>query len=495
MADGLPSLWALADGGERRAAASPGRRQPSVQWILRAVPVLVLATGLGLALAVPADLAREARVALFAFGLAVIFWSFTPVNAAYVALGAVLVAVLGSAVEQDELFEALAADVIWLMIGAFFLGAAVLQTGLADRMTRAVAARARDVNQMFWLVTLMLLPLTFLIPSTSGRAAVALPVFRSLTEAAADPKVSRALALLIPTVILVSTIASLVGAGSHLVAVDLLDETSDDTIGFLEWMLYGAPFGVAAAFVSAFVVMRQFLTRAERRRPLRPFEDEGPRPFSRAETITLAVVVGMVGLWSSEAVHGFEVATVAVLGAFVLTLPGLGVLTWKAGLQAVSWNLVVFVGAALVLGEALIETGAAEWLIGGIFRLSGVGDGGSVFLVLVAVTLITLTSHIYLTSHTARAAALVPPLLYLALSLQLSPKAMMFIGTVGMNYCLTFPVSSKALLMFGDLGDDTWRPSDLLKLSAVLLPVHAVLMVAFYYGWWRHVGLSLGTAS
>lgn len=152
---------------------------------------------------------------------------------------------------------------------------------------------------------------------------------------------------------------------------------------------------------------------------------------------------------------------------------------------------MIFVGAALVLGQALIETGAAEWLIDQAFRASGLSDGGPSGMVLLGLALVTLTSHLYMTSHTARAAALIPGLLYLGGALDLNPAAVMFIGTVGMDYCLTFPVSSKALLMFQESDRETWAPADLLRLSAVLLPLHAALMVAFYYGWWRHVGLAL----
>ena len=60
-----------------------------------------------------------------------------------------------------------------------------------------------------------------------------------------------------------------------------------------------------------------------------------------------------------------------------------------------------------------------------------------------------------------------------------------------MDYCLTFPVSSKALLMFQEADPDAWAPADLLRLSAILLPVHALLMIAVYFGWWQHVGLRL----
>jgi anion transporter len=482
------SLWALVDG--RSTPDPPRGRHRSWRWAIGAVPVLALLAALGIGVMMPATLTGQARLALFGFGLAVVLWSLTTLNAAYVALGAVLLLVLGGALEQDELFEALESDVIWLMIGAFILGAAVQETGLAARLTGLVARRARSVGGMIWLVTIVLLPSAFLIPSTSGRAAVALPVFRSLSDAAADRQVTRTLALLIPTVILTSTIASLTGAGSHLIANDLLDEMADVKLSFTDWLLYGAPFGIVASLLSAWIIGRLFLDRDRRARPL-DLKAKAAAPLSRAERVTLAAILASVTLWSTEPLHGLEIATVSVLAALVLTVPGFGVIAWKDGLKAVSWNLVLFVGAALVLGEALIETGAAEWLIAGAFRASGLSEGGSAAFLVLAIALVTLTSHLYMTSHVARAAALVPPLLYLGGALGLEPAAVMFIGTVGMDYCLTFPVSSKALLMFQEADRDSWVPADLLRLSAALLPVHAALMVIFYFAWWRPLGLAL----
>ncbi len=43
--------------------------------------------------------------------------------------------------------------------------------------------------------------------------------------------------------------------------------------------------------------------------------------------------------------------------------------------------------------------------------------------------------------------------------------------------------------MFQELDTETFQPPDLLKLSAVLMIVHLVLMVAFYYGYWQFVGM------
>ncbi len=488
MADDNADLWRLSDAASDKATAP--RSRIGGRWLVDAVPIVVLAIGLAVGVMLPVELPMAARIALFSFGLATILWSLTRINAAYVALGAVLLLTLSDAIDQEALLETLESDVIWLMIGAFILGAAVEASGLSDRMGAFVSDRVRSVGGMLWLVAAMLVPLAFLIPSTSGRAAVSLPLFRSLSDAANDRAVTRALALLIPTIILVSTIGSLVGAGSHLIANDLLDE-SGYRLTFSQWAIYGLPFAIVASAAAVVAIAVLFLSPEQRRAGLRlPKRSRGK--FSPREWIVIVVTLLMVSLWLTEGAHRFEIATVSIAGAFLITLPVVGAISWKQGLRAVSWNLVLFVGAALVLGESLISTGAAKWLIDGLFALTGIKEGGaSSGFILATITLISLTSHLYMTSHSARTAALIPPFLYVAVDLGLEPASVMFIATVGINYCLTFPVSSKALLVFQEQDRPTFDPPDLLRLSAVMLPVHAVLMVIFYYGYWRHVGLAL----
>ncbi|MDM9383143.1 SLC13 family permease [Chlorogloeopsis sp. ULAP01] len=476
--------------GTQHQAAGKKTKKRKFRWVVDAVLPLALTTIASIAVLLPSSLPHPARLALFAFLLAAILWSTTSISADYIALFTMMLLVLVGGISQEQLFDALASDVVWLMIGAFVLGGAVQKTGLAGRLTQLVVSRAKTVKGVFWLLVTVLIPMSFLIPSTSGRAAVAIPVFRSITSATSDRRIIRALALLMPTIILVSTIVALVGAGSHLIANDLLQQITKERISFTEWVIYGLPFGVVASYASCWVIMRLFLDQERLNQELHIPQGKG-KPLSRSEGITLIVVGIMIALWLTESWHGFEIATVTVVGALILTLPGIGVLKWKEGLKSVSWNLVIFVGAALVLGRALIDSGAAQWIIDQLFTISSIASTNSRSLILVSLAFISLTSHIYMTSHTARAAALVPALLYLGNSLQLNPVAVMFISTVGMDYCLTFPVSSKALLMFQELEGETYKPTDLLRLSSVLLPVHLGLMVLFYYSYWRWVGLTL----
>lgn len=461
--------------------------------MLRIALPLILTVVAGLTVMLPATLPTEVRSALFGFAVATILWSTTKLHASYVALGSVIITTLTGGGSQELLFQSLASDVIWLMIGAFILGGAMQATGLAERLASLIVNRARTVRGVLWLLTTVLQFLSFFVPSTSGRAAVVMPIFHSISHTVGEKAIRRTLALLIPTIILVTTISTLIGASSHLIAVDMLRQTFNQNISFAQWVLWGFPFGVTASYVSCWVIMRLFLDKECLHYELQPRER---RPgvdtcFSRNQKFTLAVLLLMIGLWLTEALHGIQIATVTVVGALILTLPGFGVIRWKEGINAVSWNLILFVGAALALGRTLIESGAAQWLIDQLFSLCNIDGMRSTFLILLVIGVISLTSHLYITSHTTRAVVMIPPILYFASSLNLNATAVLFICTVGMDYCLTFPVSSKALLMFQETDEETFQPTDLLRLSSILIIVHILLIIVFYYGYWKWTGLAL----
>jgi hypothetical protein len=45
--------------------------------------------------------------------------------------------------------------------------------------------------------------------------------------------------------------------------------------------------------------------------------------------------------------------------------------------------------------------------------------------------------------------------------------------------------------MFQELDGETYKGADLLRLSSVMLLVHLALILIFYYGYWRWLGLEL----
>lgn len=486
----VPPPPAAPDGRATPVAGTGGRR-PS--W--RGVGGTLVVVAAGVLVTLPDDLAPSARLALFGFVLATVLWTSSPLSPAYVALVAAAVVTVPAG-DQELLLASLGHDVVWLVVGAFVLGGALQATGLAERLVRAVVGRARTVGGVAWLLTAALLPLAFVVPSTSGRAAVMLPVHRGLSHHLGSPRASRMLAVLIPSVVLVSTTATLVGATSHLVAVDLLEQATGDTISFLQWAVWGVPFALAASAVTCLVVLRQSLTAAERERPVTGLSVGGGL-WSRDERVAGAVLGTSLVAWLSEPLHGVGIATVTLVAALVLTAPVVGVTTWQEGLRHVSWSVVLFVAGALVLGQALVDTGAGAWLVDRLIGLSRLHELTSPIALVLVLAVLAVTTHLYVTSHTVRAVTIVPPLLAATAPLDLSPVAVVFLVTIGLDYCLTMPVSSKALLVFAEADDDArgggegLRPSDLVRLSAVLMPAFVALMVVTYVVWWQWTGLAL----
>lgn len=483
-----------------RAPLELAGRMPSRRLLVRAALLLAAAV----TLLAPADgLTFDARVAFVVFGAAIYLWVATALNDTWVALGAALVVALAGADRGAEAFFASLGDpTIWLLLGAFVLAAAVQACGLARRLTAAVAVRAGSVRTLFAGLTGAITLTAFVIPSTSGRAALLIPVFVALAAAIDDRRVVRALALLFPTVILLSAVASLIGAGAHLVTVEILARTGNRSFGYGGWLLLGAPFALVSAFGSSWAIQRLFLSREERRRPLaiaaadlcaddEPGRTAGTGALSRAERTVLAVIAVLVVLWCSESLHGVEAALVALLGALLVTAPRIGVIGLKPALEQVDFGILVFLAATLVLGGALVESGGADWLVGNAF---GVVAGAPPLVLVGAVASVSLLAHLVINSRTARSTVLVPIVVLLGASAGVDPALLAFVSTAAAGFCLTLPVSAKPVLLFSALERPTFAPADLLRLSRVLLPAHLVVLVLFAFTVWPALGLGAAGA-
>lgn len=440
----------------------------------------------------PDDLSVHGRIALAAFGLSVIGWTLTKLNDTFVALLAALGLVLTHTIAADEFFASIGNSVVWLMIGAFIVARALNQSGLSARFTYSMTRGARSVGQLFYLLTAVLLVTALVIPSTSGRAALLVPVHQAIATTLQNPRINRALALALPVNILLTAIGSLVGAGAHLVINDTLAQMTGSRFSFGEWVLMGMPFAIVSAFASTWVILHLFLNRQERSLRLDTFlRSQMPKPgaWTQQERYIALVTLTLVGLWASEAWHGIDNALIAVLGALAVTVPNFGALKFKEAAKGVEWEMILFVAASLALSEALVRSGAGRWLVDLLMVRSGLSALESQIAILVGVTMITLTSHVYITSRSARGAVIAPLVILLALSMEIDPRILAWVTAAGVGYCITLVVSAKPLAMFQQMGgaQPAYSASDLARLSGVLAPLHVGLILLFAFFYWPHM--------
>ncbi|MEV2249120.1 SLC13 family permease [Streptomyces sp. NPDC050147] len=457
---------------------------------------LCVALSLCALLVVPGNfpgLSGDARLTLAVFALATCAWIGTPIDDTYIALGAGLALTATGVISSDTLFGTLGDETVWLLICAFVLAAAVARSGLAGRAAAFLVSGARSVRQLTHLTTAALVVTAFAVPATSGRAALALPVFLALAKVLADRKrLVVMLALLFPTVILLSAVATLIGAGAHLITVSVLWEATGERIGFTQWMLLGLPLAIASSHLAAEAVLLTTTRRADREGPVHitveQLQEHSEQPvtgaWEPAETRCALLLATVVALWCSEPLHQVPPAVVALIGAVVASSPALGTVRLKDALKTVPWALLLFMAATMAMGVALSESGAAKWLVG------GVPLDVPPWLFLTVVVAVSTAAHLILQSRSARSSVLVPLVVAAAVGAGVNPVAAALASTAAAGFCHTLPASAKPVTLFAEIpGTPTYTPRDLLRLSAVLAPLTAALVLLFAVALWPLLGV------
>ena len=463
-------------------------RLPKKTWAIIGAHVFFL-----LAIVLIENLDYSAKVSLFAFLSAMTLWISTKIPAGFVAIALLIFIVLMKAGSQELLYHSLAEEVVWLMVGSFIIGEAVKQSGLAERLTRSILSRSKNKNSVLAGVTSLLFASAFFIPSTSGRAALAMPIIKQLGEKFSGKEQS-ALAVLAPVVILMSTSATLIGAGSHLIGIGLLESTAGQSISYVQWFIWGVPFAIIATLFTA-VIVKWMLWPKDAPMHVEKTSTEGiadaKTPFNVKERKTVILITLLIFGWMTESIHGYDIAFITMIGAVFVMLPSFGVISWKNGMKSVSWNLIVFVAAATALGKVLVDSGTVAWIEKELLSTLGLVENANEWMIVLIIAIVTTTSHLYITSHTTRAVVFIPGLILFSESIGVNPATVVFLSLIGMNYCVTFPVSSKALLLFFEEGDVSFDAKHLVKISTVLLPLYIAAMVICYFTFWKWTGMEL----
>jgi solute carrier family 13 (sodium-dependent dicarboxylate transporter), member 2/3/5 len=482
----------------------PPRRRCTGATLRRIAAIAVLAVVVGVLIHLArtdTDLTTSAAITMIVFAVAVWLWIFTGIDDTYVALGAAATLTVVGVIDADALFATLGDDIVWLLLSAFVIAAGVASSGLATRGAAFLVTGAHTPRTLMHLVTAALVVTAFAVPSTSGRAALVLPVFVAIATVLADrPRIVRALALLFPTVILLSAVASLLGAGAHLITSEIVATATGDGFDFATWMILGLPLAMVSSHAAAELVLRLFTTAQDRQESLTiTAEDIGAHsetpvtgPFTTAESRAALLLVVVMALWCTEPLHGIHPAVVALLGALVATSPRYGSIRLAPALKTVPWPLLLFMAATLSIGTALTTSGAADWLATTAFGpLTAQGAGAGPLFVVVAVVVST-AAHLVIQSRSARSAVLIPVVVALAPTVGVDPLAAAFISTAAAGFCHTLPSSAKPVTLFSSVpGVPTYTSRDLLRLSALLGPLSAVLVLLFAWFVWPLLGMPL----
>ena len=434
----------------------------------------------------------DARVTLVVFAVAVWMWVFSPVPDTFVALSAASALVLSGIISADALFSPLGSETIWLLIGAFIISSAVTKSGLATRVAVRISVGISSPRILVHVLTFATVITAFAVPATSGRAALILPVFLAFS-AVLPTWLLRVLAITLPSVVLFSAVASLIGAGAHLITEQILHTQGLGAFGFTRWLILGLPFALFSSHLAAEIILLALSDDTQRAQHLVITEEalnqgKTQKPIRAREIRSLLVLGGVVVLWFTESIHHISPAMVAVLGALLAASPYFGTVDLAESIRKIPWSLLLFMAATIALSQALTESGAVETLMSSLLE----GLSGTTFVLVVII--ISAAAHLVIQSRSARSAVLIPIVVALAPAVGVNPVAAAFISTAAAGFCHTLPASAKPLAIFR--GDDTsgeqyFDPSDLARMSLLMAPMFITVTAVFAFSIWPALGLPL----
>ena len=125
--------------------------------------------------------------------------------------------------------------------------------------------------------------------------------------------------------------------------------------------------------------------------------------ITRKEKITAAILFFTIGLWVTTGITGIDSYSVALIGAALYFVTG--VIDWKDAQAGVDWGLIIFFGGALSLGAALLNTGAAAYIITHLIGAMGSNVSTLTIMLLLMVIGVVFTQVM---SNIALSAILIP---------------------------------------------------------------------------------------
>jgi divalent anion:Na+ symporter, DASS family len=414
-------------------------------------------------------------------------------GAAIVVIGLTMMAIVGG-LPMSAALTGFSSASVWLVLGAMLMSRVLRDTGLSRRVA-LLFVRAFGGSSLGVSYSLLFSDVTLAsgIPSITARSGgIILPVARGIAElydSRPGPSANLLGRFLMAALYQGSTIACamfMTGQASNVLAASLAAKTAGVTITWGSWFVAGLVPGLVSCLVVPLIVYRMLpptITRTPAAADYARTELARMGPMRTREAIVCAVFTGVCLLWLTSGWHGLDVTLVALGGISLLFLTN--ILTWEDALaERSAWDVFVWYGGLMTMGEALNNTGSttalATW-IGGWFI------GVPWFAVLIATLGIYFYAHYAFASITTHVLAMFPPFAVLLIGAGAPPALTVYSLACLANLTagLTHYGTTTAPIVFSEnyVGvGDWWR------VGAVVSVANLAIWLTIGFAWWKLLG-------
>jgi len=391
------------------------------------LPLAVMGAILVWVLQTPPDLSQEGHRALALFTGIFILYLTESIPLAITSLAVVPLAVLMGIEKPAGALSGFSSTSVYLIVGAFLLAAAMVKSKLADRITYQIMTWVGTSAVRITLgITMANIILAFLVPSTTARTAILLPVCLGIIEIfGREGRTNFAVNLLLTLSFTNATISAgiLTATVPNPVTVDFIAKATKHTLTFGEWFMYGFPPAFLMTVLTWWVIQKVYPPEVDNIPGGEKYVKDKLQAlgaFTGDEKKALFVFTLVVGLWATGGWTKIDTTIACLAGCIILFLPKIGFLSWKDAEKGISWQIIFVAGGGIGLGEILMKSGAAKWLAVTIFKTLGLSSF-SMIVMLVIIMVIIQYMHLLFVGTTAMATAFLPIVLGLAQVANINP--------------------------------------------------------------------------
>lgn len=331
-----------------------------------------------------------------------------------VLLGLLILTATGTLTLKEAL-SGFADTTVWLVVAAFILAEAMINTGLGKRIALLLVSKlGKTVKGLAYAVCTSELVLATVMPSNTARGGgVHAPIVNSLSHSLGSTSQKfpeKAGAYL-----------SLVGSHANLIAASMFmtGMAANPLVSKAVKDVYGVDFGWGTWALGAIVpglisllclpqllhwLVRPTLTdgKAAQLKARKSLQEMGP--MTTREKVMLGVLVLLVLLWATKFLHGLGTTTVALIG--VLSLLISQTQTWEQVTRNdKAWDTLIWLGGLLTMANMLLEYGFIDWFVDNVeTSIHGI-SGLAAILILGLVYFYSMYFFSMLTAHIASMAA------------------------------------------------------------------------------------------
>lgn len=386
---------------------------------------------------------------------------------------------------------------LWLLVTGFVISIAMTKTGVAKRlslhMIRLLGRTPFGAIMAASLTNYLVAPVT---PANTARTAAMLPIIQGIAAAydavPGKSNFGRAIALsaafggnITGSAFLTGTIANPAALSAVIAAVGTSAYTS-----WSFWALASAPTNFVILFITAWLLLKLFPPEVKEipggiSYVAQELKTMGPMSWPEKRAILYFLIA--LGLWATDRLHGLNATMIAFLVSALIYFPRIGVVDWRESQNQLPWELFMYFGGVLTLGDALMKSKAIEFVIKGALSSLGLQAIPETTLLFLLIGF-TIFSHIVWSTTTAMAGVMLPIYVGIAQAMGFDVARFCLPLCIMIGYALFLPFNTMGNIIF--LGTGFYTVSEQLKASLILGAIIWGLWIITALTWWKIIGLT-----